>query len=96
MIQTAIWDDSPMYVDRQKIDRERNWIQETAPSEGMARLLPPSEVAEVVWKAYFSDRLHWYVPEELKKVDIAKGDNPEMVRDRYKAGNPFSSFDQEG
>ena len=95
MIHTAIWDDSPMYVEGKRLEREKNWIQEVSTNKGMARLLPPSDVAEVVWKAYFSDKLHWYVPEELKRVDMAKGENPEMVRERYKAGNPFSSFDQE-
>ena len=95
VIHTAIWDDSPLYVEGQRLEREKNWIQEVSATKGMARLLPPGDVAEVIWKAYFSDKLHWYVPEELKRVDIAKGENPEMVRERYKAGNPFSSFDQE-
>lgn len=36
-----------------------------APPDGMWRLVPPSEVAEIVWAAY-SNRLHWYVPEELR------------------------------
>ncbi len=93
IIQTNIWDDSPMYAEGQKVEREKDWIQASSATEGMARLLPPSEVAEVVWKAYSSEQLHWYVPEELRRVDIAKGENPEMVRERYKAGNPFSSFD---
>ena len=93
IIQTNIWDDSPMYAEGQKVEREKGWVQASAANEGMARLLPPSEVAEVVWKAYFSEQLHWYVPEELRRVDIAKGENPEMVRERYKAGKPFSSFD---
>jgi hypothetical protein len=52
-------------------------------------------VAEVVWKAYTSDKLHWYVPEELKRVDIAKGRDPEMVRDVFKTPDPWSSFNQE-
>ena len=93
IIQTSIWDDSPMYAEGQKVEREKDWIKESSASEGMARLLPPSEVAEAVWKAYSSEQLHWYVPEELRRVDIAKGENPEMVRERYMAGNPFSSFD---
>lgn len=93
IIQTNIWDDSPIYAEGQKVEREKDWIQAISAREGMARLLPPSKVAEVVWKAYSSEQLHWYVPEELRRVDIAKGENPELVRERYKAGNPFSSFD---
>ena len=95
IIHTPLWDDSPMYADGQKFEREKDWIQDAFPKEGMSRLLSPSEVAEVVWKAYSSDKLHWYVPEELRRVDIAKGENPESVREKYRAGNPFSYFDQE-
>src|ERR1700730_352049 len=36
-----------------------------APKRGMFRLTPPSAVAACVWKAYRSDRLHWYVPREI-------------------------------
>jgi NAD(P)-dependent dehydrogenase (short-subunit alcohol dehydrogenase family) len=93
IIHTNIWDDSPIYAGGQKVEREKDWIQASSFAKGMARLLPPSEVAEVVWKAYSSEQLHWYVPEELRRVDMAKGENPEMVRERYKAGNPFNSFD---
>lgn len=93
VIQTNLWDDSAIYAEGQKVEREKDWIQAASTTEGMARLLPALEVAEVVWKAYFSEQLHWYVPEELRRVDIAKGENPEMVRERYKAGKPFSSFD---
>jgi len=96
IINTALWDDSATYAEGQKVDREKDWIKENLPAEGMTRLLPPSDVAEAVWKAYTSDQLHWYVPEELRRVDIAKGENPEMVRERYLAGNPFASFDKEG
>ncbi len=95
IIHTAIWDDSPMYAAGQLVQRDRDWIRETSATEGMARLLPPSKVAEAVWDAYSSDRLHWYIPEELKRVDKAKGESPEMVRERYRTGNPFSYFDQE-
>lgn len=95
LIHTEIWDDSPIYEEGQLVQRDKGWIKETSATEGMARLLPPRDVAEAVWNAYSSDRLHWYVPEALKRVDKAKGENPEMVRERYKAGNPFDSFDQE-
>ena len=93
IIDTAIWTDSPRYAAGQEVDKDQ--VQNQFATEGMARLLPPSEVAEAVWNAYSSDKLHWYVPEELKRVDKAKGESPEMVRERYKAGNPFQSFDQE-
>ncbi len=55
---------------------------ERAPKEGMFRLIPPIEVAKIVWEAYNSDKLHWYVPEEIGDLDKAAGNNPELVREQ--------------
>ncbi|WP_420606340.1 SDR family oxidoreductase [Novosphingopyxis sp.] len=52
-----------------------------APDEGMWRLVPASEVADTVWAAYAQDRLHWYVPEELRDFHRQVVDNPEQVRE---------------
>ena len=52
-----------------------------APSEGMWRLVPPSEVADTVFSAYSSDRLHWYVPEDLREFHRQVVDDPERVRE---------------
>ena len=57
-----------------------------APKEGMWRLMPASSVADAVWAAYHSDKIHWYVPEELRDHDIAATLNPEAVRDAMAAG----------
>jgi hypothetical protein len=40
------------------------------------------EVAKIVWEAYNSDKLHWYVPEEIGELDKAAGNNPELVREQ--------------
>lgn len=53
-----------------------------APKKGMFRLLPASTVAETVWKAYGSDRLHWYVPDELVWIDRLKAMFPRFMRGR--------------
>ncbi|MEE9279866.1 MAG: SDR family oxidoreductase [Myxococcota bacterium] len=58
---------------------------ETAPREGMFRLMPPESVAECVWQAYGSDRLHWYVPEEIGELDRAKAAGAESVREQLRA-----------
>jgi len=55
-------------------------IKAMAPPDGMWRLTPPSEVAQAVWAAYHGDKLHWYVPEELKAFDMQATAEPEMVR----------------
>ena len=58
--------------------------RENAPAKGPFRLMPARAVAECVWEAYHSDRLHWYVPEEIGDLDRAKAAGPEQVRDRMK------------
>jgi NAD(P)-dependent dehydrogenase (short-subunit alcohol dehydrogenase family) len=55
---------------------------ERAPKEGMFRLIHPIEVAKIVWDAYHSDKLHWYVPEEIGDLDKAAGNNPEQMREQ--------------
>ena len=52
-----------------------------APDDGMWRLVPPPEVADVVFAAYSSDRLHWYIPEELRDFHRQVVDDPETVRE---------------
>lgn len=52
-----------------------------APSEGMWRLVPPEEIANTVLAAYASDKLHWYVPEDLRDFHRQVVENPEQVRE---------------
>ena len=59
---------------------------EWAPKEGMWRLIPPIEVAKAVWGAYHTDKIHWYVPEELADFDKAVTAAPEMIRDQMASG----------
>ena len=56
-----------------------------APSEGMWRLVPAHEIADTVWRAYGSDRLHWYVPEDLRDFHRQVVDDPETVREERTA-----------
>jgi NAD(P)-dependent dehydrogenase (short-subunit alcohol dehydrogenase family) len=51
-----------------------------APKRGMFRLTPASAVAECVWKAYGSDRLHWYVPSDIGRIDLIKALAPKFTR----------------
>ena len=52
-----------------------------APAEGMWRLVKPREVAETVLAAYREDRLHWYIPEELRDFHMEVVTRPEAVRE---------------
>ena len=56
-----------------------------APAEGMWRLVKPREVAETVWAAYHADKLHWYIPEELRDFHLQVVAEPELVREERTA-----------
>jgi hypothetical protein len=56
----------------------------------MFRLIPPIEVAKVVWEAYHSDKLHWYVPSEIAELDKAAGNTPELVREQISSTMTFA------
>lgn len=60
-------------------------VRGLAPPEGMWRLVKPREVAETVWKAYHEDKLHWYVPEELRAFHLEVVAEPERVREERTA-----------
>ncbi len=61
-----------------------------APTEGMWRLTPPREVAEAVWGAYHTDKIHWYVPSELEAYDLVVTQHPEMIRDQMAQAGLFN------
>jgi hypothetical protein len=42
--------------------------------------MPARAVAEAVWSAYGSDKLHWYVPADLAWIDRIKGFAPGFMR----------------
>ena len=56
-----------------------------APKEGMFRLIQPTEVAEAVWSAYSTDKVHWYVPAEIFELDKMATLTPEATRDQMSA-----------
>ena len=59
-------------------------MKKNATPEGAMRLVQPEEVAELVWEAYGSDRVHWYIPAEMEGVDRARGGGVEGLRDHFK------------
>ncbi|MHC4342931.1 MAG: SDR family oxidoreductase [Planctomycetota bacterium] len=87
LIDTAIFSDSPLYVNGRKQPTAGRTIADEAPAEGPFRLIPPSRVAEAVWRCYEGDaRMHWYVPDEIEDIDKAKAASPEAMRDARIAG----------
>jgi NAD(P)-dependent dehydrogenase (short-subunit alcohol dehydrogenase family) len=67
-------------------------VAAAAPKEGMFRSIPPVEVAKVVWEAYNSDKLHWYVPPEIYELDKAATLTPEQTRDKMASGTLFAQL----
>ncbi|WP_010188663.1 SDR family oxidoreductase [Sphingomonas sp. PAMC 26605] len=60
-------------------------LRQMAPAEGMWRLVTPREVAVTVWEAYRADRVHWYIPEELRDFHLQVVAEPELVREERTA-----------
>ena len=48
------------------------------------RLVQAEEVAQLVWDAYESDRVHWYIPEEMESVERGRAGGVEGMRDQFK------------
>jgi NAD(P)-dependent dehydrogenase (short-subunit alcohol dehydrogenase family) len=83
LIDTAILRNTPNRTDGRTPDEAETMLA-NAPKKGPFRLMPPSAVAEAVWAAYGSDKLHWYVPPEIAWIDRIKGFSPETIRKRVK------------
>ena len=84
LIDTAILRNTPNRTDGRKAD-ETEAMLANAPKKGPFRLMPPRAVAEAVYAAYGSDKLHWYVPPEIAWIDRIKGFAPEYMRKRVQA-----------
>jgi len=79
LIDTAILRSTPNRSgDRAKPPEDEFYA--AAPKKGMFRLTPAKAIAETVWKAYTSDKLHWYVPEGIAWIDRIKGFAPSYMR----------------
>ncbi len=81
LIDTAILRLTPNRSDG-RTPQDAETMLANAPKKGAFRLMPPGAVAQAVWAAYGSDKLHWYVPPELQWIDRIKGFSPETVRKR--------------
>jgi NAD(P)-dependent dehydrogenase (short-subunit alcohol dehydrogenase family) len=81
LIDTPILEATPDYSSG---ERPGVAMRKNATSEGAMRLVQPEEVAALVWEAYGSDRVHWYIPEEMENVEAARAGGVEPLRDQFK------------
>jgi NAD(P)-dependent dehydrogenase (short-subunit alcohol dehydrogenase family) len=82
LIDTPILTNSPNHSGDAPTDVAN--LKQNAPKEGPFRLMPARAVADCVWEAYHSDKLHYYVPDEIGDLDRAKAAGPEAYRDQMK------------
>ncbi|SRR5665213_17259 len=79
LIDTAILRNTPNRTgDQPKLDEKEFYAN--VPKKGMFRLMPASSVAECAWAAYHSDKLHWYVPPDIRRIDVLKALFPNFMR----------------
>ena len=84
--------DTPLLLNTEVDSPElQNEGEREFPKRGTFRLLPPENVAQTVWKAYHSKKLHWYVPPSLAWYDRIKGLKPEILRNLM--GRMFSKME---
>ncbi len=81
LIDTPILDATLDYSDG---ERPGVAMRKTATPDGPMRLVAPEEVAGLVWTAYGSDRVHWYIPEEMENVERGRAGGVEGMRDQFK------------
>ncbi|MBV8978699.1 MAG: SDR family oxidoreductase [Alphaproteobacteria bacterium] len=81
LIDTAILRNTPNRSEARSAEDAESMLA-NAPKRGAFRLIPPDMVAQAVWDAYTSDKLHWYVPPEIAWIDRIKGIAPEFMRAR--------------
>ncbi|MGD0145002.1 MAG: SDR family oxidoreductase [Rhizomicrobium sp.] len=83
LIDTNILRETPNRSgDREKPTEEE--FYDNAPKKGMFRLMPATSIAETVWRAYSSDKLHWYVPADIAWIDRIKGFAPSFIRNQIR------------
>jgi NAD(P)-dependent dehydrogenase (short-subunit alcohol dehydrogenase family) len=81
LIDTAILRNTPDHTGGRPKPTDAEFYA-NAPKSGPFRLTPPEAVAETVWSAYAGDKIHWYVPADIGRIDMFKAFAPKMVRNR--------------
>lgn len=83
LIDTAILRSTPNRSGDRAAPSEDEFYK-NAPKKGMFRLMPASSVADCAWAAYHSDKLHWYVPPQIRRIDVMKALAPNFMRNQIK------------
>jgi len=84
LIDTNILRTTPNRSNDRAVPQSVSELEALAPKKGMFRLMPATSVAQCVWNAYHSDQLHWYVPPEIRFLDVMKALAPRFTRAQIK------------
>jgi NAD(P)-dependent dehydrogenase (short-subunit alcohol dehydrogenase family) len=76
LIDTAILRNTPNRSEGLKPTEEELYERK----KGLFRLIQPTEIADAVWGAYHSDKIHWYVPKGIEWIDRIKAFAPRFMR----------------
>jgi NAD(P)-dependent dehydrogenase (short-subunit alcohol dehydrogenase family) len=76
LIDTAILRNTPNRSEGLKPTEEELYERK----KGLFRLIQPTEIADAVWGAYRSDKIHWYVPKGIEWIDRIKAFAPRFMR----------------
>ena len=79
IIDTPLWN-ATRYI-KDGTMKARNMAEANVDRTDAARTIQPEEVAQLVWDAYTSDTLHWYVPVEIEERNREAAIAPERLRD---------------
>ena len=79
IINTPLWNATRHVKDGTR--KARNMAEANIDRTDAARTIQPEEIAQCVWDAYTSDKLHWYVPVEVEERNREAAIAPERLRD---------------
>jgi len=79
IIDTPLWQKSERYVHGEQ-RQIANIPEQNRSREDAGRTVAAEAVADCVWQAYHSDKLHWYVPEEVEERNRSAALDPEGTR----------------
>ena len=85
IIDTPLWNATRYVKDGAK--KARNMAEANVDRTDAARTIQPEEVAQCVWDAYTSDKMHWYVPVEIEQRNREAAIAPERLRDEMIASS---------
>ncbi|MFV0278767.1 MAG: SDR family oxidoreductase [Parahaliea sp.] len=81
IVRTNIWQDSKRYRNHKVASNHSHIVATGRGFNDNEAILSAQEMAEVIWRAYDSDKLHHFYPDYLRERAVDAVMNPEVMRD---------------